>query len=301
MRERLPTPQEGEGGIEVRAPAKINLTLRVLAQEVTRYHQIETIFSTIELADSLRVRRGGSGIELEIEGPDLGPREENLVYRSAQAFFAEAGLEPQVRIDLEKRIPAGAGLGGGSSDAAATLQALNTLYDHPLTPARLREVGARLGSDISFFMAGTPQVIAWGRGERMVTLPALPQVPLLLVLPRIMVSTGEAYQALAKEREGEGWATEPSVIEWSRLNSWTGIATIAENDFEGPIFRRYPELDRVRRTLEEGGAMIARMTGSGSAIYGIFPDRPIETELREEIGRILPDATVITTQTGGTG
>jgi len=137
------------------APAKVNLSLRVLARERSGYHQLETLFCALELRDEIEIERGGGALSLQVEGAELGPPEENLVHRAAVAFHDAAGIRPDTRIRLRKRIPAGAGLGGGSSDAAATLAALNALHGAPLGPTHLLRLGAELGSDVPFFLCGS--------------------------------------------------------------------------------------------------------------------------------------------------
>jgi 4-diphosphocytidyl-2-C-methyl-D-erythritol kinase len=254
------------------APAKVNLRLKILAQEETGYHQLETIFCTIGVADIIELVRAGTGIELELMGAELGRPEENLVYRAARAFFSAAKIEPGVKIRLEKQIPVGAGLGGGSSDAATTLIALNELFDRPLTPTRLFRIGAALGSDIPFFLSGAPCALGWGRGERLLPLPALPEAPILLVVPDFQIATQEAYGKLSRSREGRAGAPVPAIIDPEAISGWDGIARIAENDFEPTTFAEFPRLRAIKVSLQDAGASVALLAGSGSTIFGVFPD-----------------------------
>lgn len=286
----------GEGTAEVRAPAKINLSLRILARESSGYHQLETIFCAIELHDEIRIEPASDGLHLEVEGAELGKVHDNLVYRAAHAFHEAAGRPAAARIRLRKRIPAGAGLGGGSSDAAATLAALNAIHGEPLDRVRLLEIAAALGSDVPFFLSESPLALAWGRGERMLPLPALPTVPALVVVPPFAISTPDAYRELAEHRERSPVAARPAIIEPDSLREWSTLAALAANDFEEPTFRRYPELEGILDALNHG-AMIARLSGSGSALFGLFPDLDRRAEAAERVARIAPRARLIQTRT----
>lgn len=282
--------------VRAHAPAKINLRLKILAREVSGYHQLETIFCTVGLADSIEIARSGTGIELDVAGAELGPPQENLVYRAARAFFDVARAEPGVRIRLRKEIPAGAGLGGGSSDAATTLFALNRLYGEPLQLGALARIGAALGSDIPFFLAGTNCALAWGRGERLFPLPAPPAAPILLVVPNFQISTPESYQMLAEAREGRVEAPQPVRLAPDLTSSWATIARYAENDFQTPTFNRYPVLRAIKVALQDAGATFAMLSGSGSAVFGIFPDEQTRETAIPLLRVSAPGARIIETR-----
>src|SRR6266487_389109 len=183
--------------LRVLAHAKINLFLRILAREASGFHQIETAFALLELADELAVRRGGSGggVTLEVDGPDLGPTDENLAVRAARLVLDATGNRFGVTIKLTKKIPVRAGLGGGSSDGAAALHAVNALAGNAVPRHELHHFAARLGADVAFFASGAPAALAWGRGERLFRIPAPPAAPTLvaLVLPPLTVATPDAY------------------------------------------------------------------------------------------------------------
>jgi len=283
--------------VRAHAPAKINLRLKILAREVSGYHQLEMIFCAVGLADSIEVARAGEGIELEVTGADLGEPRDNLVYRAARAFFDLARIAPGVRIRLHKEIPAGAGLGGGSSDAATTLVALNSLYGEPLQPGALARIGATLGSDVPFFMAGASCALAWGRGERLLPLPAPPTAPILLVVPPFGISTPAAYQMLDEAREGRVEVPVPARLTPDITSSWANVARYAENDFQTPTFNRYPMLRAIKVALQDAGATISMLSGSGSAVFGVFPDeRTRETAI--PLVRVgAPGARIIETHT----
>jgi 4-diphosphocytidyl-2-C-methyl-D-erythritol kinase len=263
----------------VAAHAKINLALHILAREASGYHQIETVLCRIALADELEIDDDcAAGIHLEVVTPhgehrlatshDVPPAA-NLAFRAAALFFETAALAPRVRIRLTKRIPACAGLGGGSSDAAAVLAALNGMHGTPLGERQLLEAGATLGSDVPFFIAAADLALAWGRGTRIAPLPALPPRPLLLAVPPVGMSTATAYAEFAASRDPAATAP-PRIVR--PLHGWDDVAAIAHNDFEATVFQRLPELRGIRDAIAASGAAIARITGSGSAIFGVYED-----------------------------
>ncbi|MEX0907097.1 MAG: 4-(cytidine 5'-diphospho)-2-C-methyl-D-erythritol kinase [Gemmatimonadota bacterium] len=287
--------------VATRAHAKLNLTLQVLAREESGFHQIETLFCAIELADDLEVSVRGDCVTLDVRSGagasvDLGQTQLNLAYRAAMAFRAAAGRSAGAHIRLVKHIPAGAGLGGGSSDAAAVLRALNALHDGPLSEAALLDVGARLGSDVPFFLNGAPLALAWGRGSRLLPLPPLPRAEVLLAVVSEGVRTADAYGALAHRREqGEAPGVAPAVLALPR--SWQDVAAAAVNDFEDIVFQRLPQLATLRHALADHGATLARMTGTGSVVFGIFEDAAVMQRAAVAVHEAVPGAGVLLTRT----
>ncbi|MQA90033.1 MAG: 4-(cytidine 5'-diphospho)-2-C-methyl-D-erythritol kinase [Gemmatimonas sp.] len=259
--------------VEVEACAKINLRLAVLARETTGYHSLETIFCGISLADTIRVRSAEPGIRLSVEGDiATGPADENLAVRAADRFHQAAGIVPAIHITLEKRIPSGAGLGGGSSDAAATLRLLSTLYHQPLQKKKLLEIAAGIGSDVPFFLTDTPLALAWSRGERLLELPPLPNRHVVVAYPGTPLPTAGAFARLAVLRSDAPTTPPPIAIATDELTSWDRLAPYAANDLEPVAFERIPGLPEALRLLLDSGASIALLAGSGSAIFGIFDD-----------------------------
>jgi 4-diphosphocytidyl-2-C-methyl-D-erythritol kinase len=252
------------------AAAKVNLSLRILAREESGFHQLETLFCAIDFCDELELSPSSPGLRLLVHGPDLGPPEDNLIVRAAQAFCAATDIEPALEIVLHKVIPPGAGLGGGSSDAAATLLALNALHGKPLSHAALLDLAARLGSDVPFFLCGSSLALGWGRGARLLALPPLPSAPVLLVLSGYAVRTSDAYRALAEQRAIEPAPPAPAVQRLDALASWSGVTEIAHNDFETLIFDLHPQLGEIKTALLDHGAILALLSGSGSAMFAIF-------------------------------
>ena len=232
------------------AQAKVNLFLRVLAREVSGYHQLETLFQRLELGDDVRVRVGVSGRSLDCGGVDLGPTERNLAWRAAVAYAESTGWPDGFAIEIDKRIPTGAGLGGGSADAGAVLRCLNALAPRPLSPTELLALAAPLGADVPFLTAEAPLALAWGRGERMFALPTLPARRVHLALFGEGVSTVEAYAALAERQQGAP-RVRPIVWTAERLTRWDDVALIATNDFEDVIFPLREDIAAVRRMFGE--------------------------------------------------
>ena len=253
----------------VRARAKVNLWLRVLAREASGYHQIHSLFCALDLADELTFE-SAAALQLTVIGADVGPVEQNLVYRAARAFFEATDTDDGVHISLAKHIPAGAGLGGGSSDAAATLDALNRRAGSPLVRTELLRIAARLGSDVPFFLCGSPLALAAGYGERLQPLPPLPSRPVLVLMPPFGSSTAQAYADLDRDREGKPLDFAPDTIEATL--TWEAVAARAHNDFEPVIYTRHPELRAARDDLLQAGAGIALLAGSGAAVWGVFED-----------------------------
>lgn len=257
-------------GLRVQAPAKINLWLRVFGRDAKGYHAIETLYQLVSITDELILERTDSGVSLAGAPPALGAVGDNLIVRAAQAFFRAAGVKGGTAVTLSKRIPWNAGLGGASSDAAAVLLGLNRLYGNRLPYGELMEIGAALGSDVPFFLTLAPLALAWGRGERLLSLPPLPSRPLLVVPPPAPVKTAEAYGWIDRDRGSEDTGEFAAVFPQAALTSWAEVRKRSHNDFEPVVAGRVPAighwLDRVRSTQ----ALLVRLAGSGGAIVAIY-------------------------------
>jgi 4-diphosphocytidyl-2-C-methyl-D-erythritol kinase len=250
-------------------PAKVNLFLRVLAKESTGYHGIETLFCRVALHDTLEVTRTPSGITLDVDGADVGPTEQNLAYRAADAVLAATGRRFGVALRLVKRIPAGGGLGGGSSDAAATLRAVNELANGAVPASELLQMAHRLGADVPFFLADAPLALAWGHGQRLLRLPALPPKPMLLLFPGAAVPTADAYRWVDAVRDTDG-PRGSVILDNAVLSSWSDIARLGGNDFEGAIFGRFPQVRAGFEALAGTHPFLCRMSGSGSTLFAVY-------------------------------
>lgn len=260
--------------VRVPAFAKVNLGLDILGTRPDGYHELRTIFQTLSLHDDVVFRAAPRpGIELVVRGnPALGrePLRRNLVCRAVDALRRELRIHPGVRIELTKRIPAGRGLGGGSSDAAAALIGYLRFAGRALEPARLVEIAAGLGADVPFFLFGG-RALGIGRGNEIYPLPDIPRRGVLVVSPLdISVATQEAYGWLrARPLALTKPAAHPKLWRFCAL-CWSLQEGGLSNDFEAPVFRRHPRLAEIKRALLRRGATEAALAGSGSAVFGIY-------------------------------
>ena len=256
--------------IEVPAHGKVNLLLRVLAREDDGYHGIETLFALLDLHDTVTAERvDGGEVTLTVDGSDTGPAIENTVVRAANHVLDATGRSFGIRLHLVKRIPVRAGLGGGSSDGAAALLAVNHLAGNAVPRHELLQFAARLGSDVAFFVAQAPLALGWGHGERLLRLPALPPAPALLVTPPVGVSTAEAYGWVSAARKHDG-RRGALALDLDSLASWGSIGRMAGNDFESVIFARLPAVRTAFEKLCSTHPLACRMTGSGSTLFAIY-------------------------------
>lgn len=254
----------------IRAFAKINAGLRILAKRPDGYHEIRTIFQTVALHDRLEVTLVGHGKEVRVEcdDPHLPSGRGNLVYRACELWRQARKFRGGIRVQLEKRIPAGSGLGGASSDAAAALLGLERLTGDRMDRYSRYKLAARLGSDVPFFLWGG-RGLGVGRGEEVYPLPDLPRRRCLVVFPGFNVATPDAYREAGRELTKRSRGGKIcSFGTWSPLplEGWGP----AENDFERVVFARWPELARLKSQLIRAGAETASLTGSGSAVYALF-------------------------------
>jgi 4-diphosphocytidyl-2-C-methyl-D-erythritol kinase len=262
---------------EVRIPAyaKINLRLDILGRRADGFHELRTIFQTISLQDELRLWTSRQpAISLKILGNESllrEPVEKNLVYRAVDALRRELKIRGGVEIELKKKIPAGRGLGGGSSDAAAALLGYLRLTGKKIRQARLLEIAGSLGADVPFFLLGG-RALGANKGDEIYPLPDIPKLHVLVVSPKdIHVPTPDAYRWLkAKPLRLTKSAANSKLFEFCAL-CWSAHGSGLSNDFERPVFRRHPRLDQIKRALLRRGAAEASLAGSGSAVFGVFP------------------------------
>lgn len=269
--------------VETTAPAKANLFLRVLAREQSGYHQVETLFCRLALADRIAVDRQDSGVTLAVTGADTGDPAQNLAVRAAEAVLEGTGRRFGVHIALDKRIPVGAGLGGGSSDAASTLVAVNQLAGNPIPRHELLQMGARLGADVPFFISGASLALGWGRGDRLFRLPRLPTAPALLVVPAVRIDTTEAYGWLAAAMEGRG-SRGAVALDADAVATWGDVARMAGNDFESVVFGRRPAIRAAFEALVGTRPLLCRLSGSGSALLGVYRSARDRDDAAQQLG-----------------
>jgi 4-diphosphocytidyl-2-C-methyl-D-erythritol kinase len=257
--------------------AKINIGLRILRRRGDGYHDLESIFYPVGLRDLLEILPADATLNDEkpaiyVSGLEVPATGENLCWKAVELFTARQGTPP-VRLHLHKRIPVGSGLGGGSSDASFTLLALNEMFGCALDSDVLEGYASELGSDCPFFIRNRPSLVS-GRGNLLEPVPlSLAGHYLVIVFPGISVHTGPAYHMIRPSEEGPGLREIPLL----QPGQWRSRAG---NRFEEPVFAEYPELASIKDNLYRSGAAYASMSGSGSAIYGIFPSPPL---LRPEL------------------
>ena len=250
--------------IAVESPAKVNLILKVLRRREDGYHEIASLMQKVSLADEMEFAPRKDGISLACPGSDLPTGGENLVVRAARALFEEAGFTGGAEITLRKRIPTAAGLGGGSSNAATTLVALNEMFRFGFDRNRLIRIGARLGADVPFFIFGS-SAWAFGIGEILEPAAVPPGMWLVLVNPGFEVSTKWVYQSL-------NLPLTKTPIQYS-IPTFSGVrelAAILSNDLEAVTVERHPLLDELKGFLLGQGALGSRMSGSGPTVFGLF-------------------------------
>ena len=283
--------------ISLKAPAKINLFLEILGKRDDGYHEIETVMQEIDLVDNLQFEEIQEGVRLKCNDENIPSDENNLVCKAANLILNECGIKKGVLISLEKNIPVGAGLGGGSSDAAATLKALNLLWKIGLNDAELMEFAAKLGSDIPFFIKGKTSLCS-GRGERITPIEVKSKMNYLVIFPHINISTTTIYRNLKID-------LTKKIIDVSfflnalKQHKVAGISKLLFNRLEEVIFATYPDLLDVKRDLDHFDFCGLSISGSGSAFFGLCNDRQHAEAIKgkielSDIGNVFAVTNVIT-------
>ena len=270
-------------GYNIRAWAKLNLALDVGEKRGDGYHEMTMVMQTASLYDEVRIEPAGGGFSCVTSLSYIPGDERNLAARAAREFYTEAGLRGGARIYIAKHIPVGSGMGGGSADAAAVLRGLNALNGRPFTLPRLIELGCRVGSDVPFCIAGGTQ-LARGRGEILSPLPPLPDCHFVICKPNFSISTPELFKKLdavpIKCRPDI-----PGMTDAMERGDLKGVARRMYNVFEDVPDRRHDTVADIRQTLLDHGALGAVMTGSGSAVFGIYSDPIRAVRARDALRR----------------
>ena len=276
--------KRSRGSLEVvlRTSAKVNLALEVLGKRGDGYHEIATVLQAVDLFDRLKLQTADT-LSLQTDDPDLPTDDGNLVMRAARLLRKAAGIEAGARIQLSKRIPVAAGLGGGSSDAAATLWGLSRLWRLHWPKARLQELAVELGMDVPFFL-GTGRAVARGRGERLTTLPGGGGYALVLVNPRVPLSTREVYGRVPAGWRAESTGTE-RVIEALRTRNVNTVASALTNNLESVVEPVLPVIGRMKAALLAAGALGAIMSGSGPTVFGMARSLDHARQIRTRVSR----------------
>ena len=265
-------------GIKLKAPAKVNVRLEITGKRPDGYHNIFSIFVPVELYDSLEIRKSGTGlIQFKSKGFDVPEDPTNLVYRAADTFFKKTGIKNSgLEIKLEKNIPVAAGLGGGSSDAASTLLALNELYEFPIKKEDLLATALNLGADVPFFIDAVPSIVT-GIGEILEPLPNWPEYWYLIITPKVEISTAWVYQNYKMELT----SNEYDYIRKTLKNDDVIISNILKNDLEKVTSASFPIINTLKRKIMDAGAEGAIMSGSGPSVFGIFLSRAKAVSARD--------------------
>jgi 4-diphosphocytidyl-2-C-methyl-D-erythritol kinase len=266
------------------AHAKVNLLLRILAREASGYHGVETLYQRLALHDVVTVTVDTPTRTLACTGEampagGLGPPESNLAWRAAAAYTAAAGWDTGWHLAIDKRIPVGGGLGGGSADAAAVLQALDRLAPRPLGAARVLELAGKLGADVPFLALGAARAWGWGRGDRLLALPPLPAMGVTLVAFQAGVETAAAYRAVAAARTAHPQPVPAMAYPAEALGTWDTVCALGANDFEavvpslhGGVAAVLPLLQAAEARLRaEGYPALALLSGSGATCFLLHP------------------------------
>jgi 4-diphosphocytidyl-2-C-methyl-D-erythritol kinase len=272
-----------ERALALESPAKINLFLEVLDRRPDGYHEIDTLFQTVSLADRVEVEvtPGRPGIAVATDDPALPRDEENLAGRAARALLDEAGrADIGVRVRIAKRIPSGAGLGGGSGDAATVLVALDRLLELAWGADRLEAIGARIGSDVPFLVRGGT-ARGRGRGEILSRLPPLEAAPILLAKPPVSVSTGWAYANLRRRLTPR--KPFPKIAAADASLRVSELKDSMWNAFVESVASVHPSVREARETMLGRGALAASLTGTGPTVFGIFPDESTLGDAEREL------------------
>jgi 4-diphosphocytidyl-2-C-methyl-D-erythritol kinase len=263
---------------KIRAPAKINVCLKITGRRSDGYHNLWSVMVPVSLFDDLEITARSGGIHVSAPGLDLKNQEENLVYRAARDFFLHTDINPGISIKLSKNIPISAGLGGGSSDAASTLLALNDMWSRPLNKEGLEVLAFALGADVPFFLKGKP-CLAQGIGERLEPIENWPNFWYVIVSPPILVSTSWVYRNLNLKLTNKSQNSRITVFE----QCFSCLDEILENDLETVTVPRYPVIAQIKEALLEAGARGSLMTGSGPAVFGVFDSFEEADKARKEI------------------
>lgn len=276
------------------APAKINLYLRVTGRREDGYHELDSLFSHIELCDMVCIEvcpEHKRNVSVRCDTATLPVDEGNLAFRAAQDFLNEFGIDAQVFIDLRKQIPVGAGLGGGSSDAGAVLRMLAALC-RVGDPERLAAIALRLGADVPFFLNPVPARVR-GIGERIEPLGPIPEFCLVIAVPPVEVSTAEVFRALKPEQ----WSGPARDEDINKILQGRIEPSLLVNDLTQTAMAKWPVIAHLKGLLEESSAEAAAMTGSGGAVFGIFPTAEAAEAAGREVAARAPEARVFVTRT----
>ena len=254
------------------SPAKINLRLEILSKRPDNYHEIKTIFHKISIFDKIGLEKiPGNKVQVTIDDPAIPTDNTNLAVKAANLIFSYADIKPGIKIDIKKKIPAGAGLGGGSSNAAITLKGLNTLLNLNISEQIIAEFAVKLGADVPFFLTDASTAYATGIGEKIKSIETHNKLWFLVIFPGFTVSTAWAYNSINKYNLLTKRTKNNIIFNYSLdINT---VKSSLYNDFESVVNKRHTEIPKIKEQLIKTGAQGALLSGSGSSVFGIFPDK----------------------------
>ncbi len=282
---------------DLRAYAKINLSLDVTGRRDNGYHDVRMIMQSVGLYDEISLKKEDPGTEavkirLESESSEVAPDKDNLIYRAAALIMEECGIRAGVRIHYKKNIPVAAGMAGGSTDAAAVLKGMNDLFDLGLDGKRLRDIGVRIGADVPYcIMGGT--ALSEGIGEILTPLPPMPDCSILIAKPPVGVSTAYVYNAFDSLEDKYHPDVDAMIKAIENKDIWR-IADLLGNSLEGVTVVKHPVIEKIRETMLGKGALGALMSGSGPTVFGIFDekDKAEEAAVKIRESQLAGDITV---------
>ena len=280
--------------LQIKCPAKINLTLDVVNRRSDGYHNLSMIMQTINLFDIIKISVCESQtprISLRCENKNVPTDDSNLIVRAAKLFFEKSGISATAEIHLEKNIPVGAGLGGGSSDAAGTLTALNTLFDKPLSKECLAHMAKSLGADVPFFLNGGC-MLAEGIGEKLSPLPSLENVYIVLAKPEISISTAHVYKSLVLD-DSICHPDIKSAMDALQQQDVDKLASAAGNVLESVVLKEHNIIAEYKEIMKDSGAAYSLMSGSGSSVFGVFRDKHSAEKALQKFLSITPTAYMV--------
>jgi len=285
----------------IKSYAKINLSLEIIKKREDSYHEIKSIMQKIDLHDSIEIEtlNNTSNIILTCNNPLIPTDDKNLAIKAAKAFFANSGIKSGLKIHLEKNIPTGGGLGGGSSNAAIILKALNEINNKVFDNKALNILASQIGADVAFFLEEHPTKLASGIGEKLETIKSPDSLPILLILPNIESNTNKAYQSLRLE-ELKSTGEKTTLLKQSlEMGFFKEGLRYMHNDFEKFVFEYIPILKEIKNILINSNSLNTLMSGSGSSIFSIFENDDILekelTEIKKQIALINSNTKIIKT------
>lgn len=283
--------------LSIQSPSKVNLDLRVLGRYANGYHKLLSVFQRLSLCDALRLTARRSGIVIRTRHPAVPTDERNIMSRAYRLLQAECPDLPGVRVDLVKKIPVAAGLGGGSGNAAAFLLGMNRLFKLGLSRRRLMKIGAQLGADVPFFVSGASRALGTGRGDRTRPLAAGRRKWFVLVVSGRGLSTQKVYQTLPRKLPAASLTklgrTVRIATQFLDRLAWEKAAKMLQNDLEKPAFKLQPSIKRVVEKAVSLGAPLAKMSGSGPTVFAVFPVQKEAKAFARRIKQALKRNTIV--------